>query len=342
MKLIERVTGRLLAVGWIAHVIEAIQRFFERFGIQFAGAITYFSVLSMVPILMVAFAALGFTVTVFLPGMLGEVQSWLAAHVDLDPDSVLGEQVLTVIDEAFNSWRAVGLIGLGGAAWAGAKWVMHLQMGMRAQLRTSFDIRQNNQPGFVRQLARELGTLFGLFLLVGVTMVASSVATLLRGFVAGILAIAGLPAPEAGSVLASILTTTVGGFALFWFLFTVTPERPVPLHVRAQGTALGAIGLVGLEYAAGFLLAGFADSAAATVFGSVIVLMLFLNLFASLILIVAAWIATHPDYRQPVPSADDLAAADLLAPGNTELGAVRAARRDRHRRRRMALGIRIR
>ncbi len=368
MKLVERV----LAVGWIAHILEAVQRFFERFGIQFAGAITYFSVLSMVPILMVAFAAAGFTLTVFLPDMLDEVQAWMLTTVDLHPDSVLGGQILSVIDQAFNSWRAVGIIGLGGAAWAGAKWVMHLQIGIRAQLRTSFDLQQTKKLGFFRQLARELGTLFGLFLLVGVTMVASSVATLLRGFVSGLLAVTGLPAPEVGSVLASVLATGVGGFTLFWFLFTVTPERRVPLHVRAQGTVIGALGLVALEYAAGFLLAGFADSAAATVFGSVIVLMLFLNLFASLILIVAAWIATHPDYREPAPSpsalspdapsAPDTSAPDLSAPptsapptsapptlartaGNTpvadaEREAIRAEHRARQRRRRAALGVR--
>ena len=64
------------------------------------------------------------------------------------------------------------------------------------------------------------------------------------------------------------------------------------------GLFAGVLGLA-LSYAATFLLGSFADSAAVAVFGSVIVLMLFLNLFASLVLVVAAWIATHPGQITP-------------------------------------------
>ena len=41
----------------IAHLIRATERFNDRLGNQFGAAITYFSFLSMIPILMVSFAA---------------------------------------------------------------------------------------------------------------------------------------------------------------------------------------------------------------------------------------------------------------------------------------------
>ena len=44
----------------IAHLIRATERFNDRLGNQFGAAITYFSFLSMIPILMVSFAAGGF------------------------------------------------------------------------------------------------------------------------------------------------------------------------------------------------------------------------------------------------------------------------------------------
>lgn len=44
----------------IAHLIRAAERFNDRMGNQFGAAITYFSFLSMIPILMVSFAAAGF------------------------------------------------------------------------------------------------------------------------------------------------------------------------------------------------------------------------------------------------------------------------------------------
>ncbi|ELO7123019.1 BrkB family protein, partial [Escherichia coli] len=43
----------------IAHLIRATERFNDRLGNQFGAAITYFSFLSMIPILMVSFAAGG-------------------------------------------------------------------------------------------------------------------------------------------------------------------------------------------------------------------------------------------------------------------------------------------
>lgn len=49
----------------IAHLLRAAERFNDRLGNQFGAAITYFSFLSMIPILMVSFAAAGFV----LPGI---------------------------------------------------------------------------------------------------------------------------------------------------------------------------------------------------------------------------------------------------------------------------------
>lgn len=48
------------AIPAVAHFIRAGERFTERLGSQFGAAITYFSFLSLIPILMVSFAAAGF------------------------------------------------------------------------------------------------------------------------------------------------------------------------------------------------------------------------------------------------------------------------------------------
>ena len=59
----------------VAHVLRMNTRYGTRLGNQFAGAITYFSLLSMVPILMFAFSACGFTLTVLRPDVLELVQA---------------------------------------------------------------------------------------------------------------------------------------------------------------------------------------------------------------------------------------------------------------------------
>lgn len=62
-KALGTVTGiaeKIQQIPAIAHLIRAAERFNDRMGNQFGAAITYFSFLSMIPILMVSFAAAGF------------------------------------------------------------------------------------------------------------------------------------------------------------------------------------------------------------------------------------------------------------------------------------------
>ena len=48
---------------WIAHLLRANERFGGRMGNQFGAAITYFSVLALVPLIMVAFSITGFVLS---------------------------------------------------------------------------------------------------------------------------------------------------------------------------------------------------------------------------------------------------------------------------------------
>ncbi len=53
----------------MAHLLRAVQRFGTAARLPVRAAITYFSVLALVPILMLAFAILGFVLTVLRPDL---------------------------------------------------------------------------------------------------------------------------------------------------------------------------------------------------------------------------------------------------------------------------------
>ena len=57
---VSRFAAWFQAIPAVAHFIRALERFNDRLGSQFGAAITYFSFLSLIPILMVSFAAVGF------------------------------------------------------------------------------------------------------------------------------------------------------------------------------------------------------------------------------------------------------------------------------------------
>lgn len=287
---------KLKAKPWVAHLLEAVARFGERLGGQFAAAITYFSVLAIVPVVMVAFAALGLTLTLFLPDVLDQAKAWITDTVSGSGD--LGDQLSAVVDQAFNSWRGVGIVGLLSAAWAGANWVNNIRSAVRAMMRPDFDMAED-KPNIVVQTLKNLGILLALFVLVALSMAMTTVATAARDLVGEFL---GLDRVPGGGVLLSLLPvvgTLLAGFLLFLFLFKVFPEKRVPTPVLVRGAAIGAVGMAALQYLTGTLVGVFSGNAAAAVFGSVIVTMLYFNLFATLILVVAAWVGTHPDFLGP-------------------------------------------
>jgi len=92
-------------------------------------------------------------------------------------------------------------------------------------------------------------------------------------------------------IVGPILSATAG-WAMFVYLYMVLPETKFPFRIIAWGAVIGSAGLFFLQYLTGFLMGKFSGNPAAAVFGPVIVLMLFFNLFARLNLYVAAWIAT--------------------------------------------------
>ena len=98
---------RLMRRPGIAHLIRAMERYGDRLGSQFAGAITYFSFLSMVPILMVAFSVVGF-VLAGNPELVQEIADKIAAQLPGE----LGASIATVIDTAISSRLSIGIVGL--------------------------------------------------------------------------------------------------------------------------------------------------------------------------------------------------------------------------------------
>ena len=78
----------LKQVPMVAHVLRTNTRYVTRLGNQFAGAITYFSLLAMVPILMFAFSACGFTLTVLRPDVLERVQAAIMVQLQGAPEDL--------------------------------------------------------------------------------------------------------------------------------------------------------------------------------------------------------------------------------------------------------------
>jgi membrane protein len=274
----------------IAHMIRAVERYTSRLGSQFAAATTYFSVLALVPIMMMAFSVTGFVLTVVQPDLLDNVADAVTNALD-STDSATRDQIVGLVNNALSQWWAIGIVGLVAALYAGAKWMGHLKNAVRTQWRPGFDLRPQKINIVIRTVGN-LVILLGFLLGMAVTFALSSLSTSFADTVVRWLGFSDQPWIAPVLRVTSIVISIGAGWLIFMYLYTVLPETREPWPIVRRGALLGSIGLVVLQFLASFLINVFRGNPAAAIFGPVIVVMLFFNVFAQLTLFVAAWIAT--------------------------------------------------
>lgn len=282
----------------VAHAMAAMNRYNKRLGPQFAAGITYFSVLSMVPILMFAFSMLGMTLTVLRPDLLDQVKALLDAELGATD---LSESLGKAVDHAFQNWASVASVAVVTAAYSGSNWVGNLKRAVRVMWSEKFADAARRGNFFI-EIALNLATFLGLLVCVAVSLGVASVG---GGFSREVIEWLGWShLPGIGFVFqaVSVVLTLLASWILIAFLFVAMPRKRAKPRAWLIGTLIGAVLITLLQQVAGRLVGLFSNNPASAIFGPVIVLMLVLNLLATIILMSAAWVGT-----------DEVWAAELTA-----------------------------
>jgi membrane protein len=307
---------RLEQQPWIAHMVRAAERYISRLGSEFAAATTYFSVLALVPIMMVAFSITGFVLTVVQPGLVDDVADAVAAALG-SADAATREKILNLVNNALSSFWTIGIVGLVVALYTGAMWMGHLKNAVRTQWRPGFDLRPQ-KINIVLKMLGNLLILAGFMVGMAVSFGLASLSTSFADTVVKWLGLSDQPWIAPLLRISSIAFLIGAGWLIFMYLYTVLPETREPWRVVRRGALLGSIALVAMQFVAGFLISAFRGNPAAAIFGPVIVLMLFFNIFAQLTLFVAAWIATAQHEAVPVPPDEEMHTSPAPEPQETE------------------------
>jgi membrane protein len=319
---------RFSARPFVAHLLRAVSRFTLRGGVQLAAAITYFSVLSLVPVLMLAFSVLGFTLTVFRPDLLAAIETLILAQVDAN--SAFGEGLYSLIEQSLTNWAQVGVIGLLFLLWLGSNWVGNLKRATRLLMRVDVD-NPGKQTAMPLDILANGAGLLAILLVTGATIATAALATstTVRDAVGGLLGISDSPGWMTLLGVVGLLASLAIGCAGFRLLFGWFSPAYVPSHLAWVGAGIGSASLLVLQALAGLIFGAFSRNLGFAVFGSTLVLMLFLNMFATLILYVAAWLATSevvlPE-PEPEPALELLAEPLQVRPGEFYVSADVARR----------------
>ena len=302
--MISRIWTKVKHTPWSAHLLRANDRYNNRLGNQLAGGITYFSVLTIIPVLMLIFSAFGLILTVIRP-------DWLLQIRDVAIDTVGsvggGTKAVNLIEQALANWRGVGLVALLSASYSGSGWMGNLRGAVRAQWRPDFDW---SPPGRHFIIERLVNLVYFVILLGMVTLsfLLTTVGSRFGDWLVGLVGLTGNPGAAVALQLGTSALAVIAGFALFYFLYEVLPQYEAPRGAMIKGSLVAAVALAALQYLTALLISQFSRSFAALVFGNIIIVMLFFNLFARLTLFAAAWIATsyQPAFPRKYNETDEL------------------------------------
>ena len=277
----------------VRHLMLSSKRYSERLGSQFAGAITYFSILAMVPILMVAFSVAGFVLYAH-PDVLTQLENKIGSELP----GGLSSTIQSALQEAVSARFTVGIVGLVIALYSGVGWMGNVRQAVQAQWRPDFDENQEMaRDGMLKNLAKNLYMLAGLGVAIVVSLALSSLASALTSKILDWLGLADESWLKPLVVVGTLLLAMAADVLIFLWVYSVLPPKGMkaPRRALVLGSIFAAVAFELLKFALTNLLPNaLSGGATAKVFGPIIGLLAFFNLVATLVLRVASWIATAP------------------------------------------------
>lgn len=264
-------------------MVRAATRYQGQKGDYLAAGITYFTVLAIFPLLMVAFSIAGF-VLFRNPDLLAQARDQITENV---PGS-MGDQLNDLMNQAIGSRTSVGVIGLVGGLYAGLGWMGNLRAALTEQW-----AHQHEGGNFFKTKIGDLGALIGLFLALGLSLGLSAVSSGSVG--KRLLDLVHLgDAPGVGILLrvVSIALAVFASWAVFVWVIARLPREPVTLRSAVRAALLAAIAFEVFKQIATFYLKSVLSSPAGVAFGPIIGLMVFSFFTSRIVLFATAWAAT--------------------------------------------------
>lgn len=282
----------------IAHLIRATERFNDRMGNQFGAAITYFSFLSMIPILMVSFAAAGFVLASH-PTLLQDIFDKIVMSVS---DPTMAAMLKNTINIAVQQRTTVGIVGLAIALYSGINWTGNLREAIRAQSRDVWERNAQDEEKIWVKYLRDFVSLIGLLIALIVTLSITSIAGSAQQMIISALYLDHIEWLKPAWRLIGLVISIFANYLLFFWIFWRLPRHRPRKKALFRGTFIAAIGFEVIKIVMTWTLPSLVKSPSGAAFGSVLGLMAFFYFFARLTLFCAAWIATaqyKDDPRMP-------------------------------------------
>ncbi|MPZ67252.1 MAG: inner membrane protein YhjD [Pseudonocardiaceae bacterium] len=273
---------------WLDHLVRAGQAYTTNNGDHYAAAITYFSVLALVPLLMIAFA-----VGAFVLAGNQELLDQLKAQIEESAPPGLGSTLEPVIDQAIDSRSSVGILGLLGALYSGLGWMGNLREALSAQW-----VQPPEPDGFLRTKVFDLLALLGLGLALVVSFAVTGAGTQFADVLLDLVGLSGFWWARWLFFLLAMALSVAGMWLVFVWVIARLPRQPVVLRSAMKAALLAAVGFEVLKQVFAVYLGQVSSSPTGQLFGPVIGVMVFAFFVSRFILFATAWAATAREQQQ--------------------------------------------
>ena len=278
---------------WFDHVVRAQDRYQKAKGDFYAAGITYYTIFALFPLLMVGFAAAGFTLA-RQPHLLATIEARIKSTVS----GGFGAQLVELMDSAIASRTSVGVIGLATAAWVGLGWMANL----REALSQMWGEQRGEPQTFIRTKLSDLLALVSTFVPLAATIgltALSNPAVMTRAL--EWFGVHDVPGLNAVLRVASILMSVLVSWLLFTWMIARLPRESISFRSSVRAGLIAAVGFEIFKQVATLFLRSVLHGPAGATFGPVLGLMVFAYITARLVLFATAWAATSSDNLRPEP-----------------------------------------
>jgi membrane protein len=292
-----RFAGWRARYGWLDHAVRAVQHFGAVQATILAGAVTYFGMLSIFPILALVFAVIGYIAAVD-PGARDQI---ITALRDLLPG--LFDQLSS--DQLRNAAGAASVIGVLGFLYSGLGWLAAL----RTALQTAFQVPPKSRRNAI---VSKLVDLVALAIIGGILMTsvaASSVVTAATNAILEAIGLADVPGTGTLLRLLGVLLGIAASTLLFFVIFKVLAGAPAPARDLWQGALLAAVGFEVLKLLATWLISSASSNPVYGSFAITVALLVWINYFARVTMLGASWAITARTTAERVAPLENAATA---------------------------------
>lgn len=290
---------------WLDHLLRAADAFGQRYGNHYAAAVTFFSVLALFPLLMIAVSAVAFMLAGDA-GALAQLRQSIASAVPASLAPVVDQ----LISAAIKSKGTVGVLGLIVALYSGVGWIANLRDALTAQWG-----HPKQQLPYWRTLGKDLLALLGLGLALVVSFSITAAGSGAGALVLRTIGVADTSWARVLLVVLSIALSLIANWLVFLWVIARLPRERVEVRAAMRGAVVASIGFEVLKQVATIYLTKVSASPTGALFGPIIGLLVFANLVSRFLLFVTAWTATATeDLAPPSSSLSPPVAPVIVAP----------------------------